>query len=167
MRYLNGHFVVSARTFIDSLLHIRTVSPAATYIQLQKVPSFRILTPVQGVLLDISFDLGKSWHKVPLPVGVEMVDGVSGTPNGSIILTGHSSLGWDNVYMTHDEGKSWTTSSTPFGQISGMSVAFVSNEIGYAAPQLSDFNPSLSYPYLWQSRNGGQTWHKIRVSSWN
>lgn len=137
------------------------------YVNLQSAPSFRILNSMLRVSLDVSFDHGLSWRKVPMTKGVDVLDGVTGTPGGSIILIGHSALSWDNVYITHDGGKSWTTVSSPFGQMDGMSVTFVSNEIGYAAPQLSDSNPSRPYPYLWLTTNVGETWHKIGLSSWN
>lgn len=138
-----------------------------TYLDLQSSPSFRILTTFQSTSLATSLNQGESWQSMRLPANVELIDGVSGTPKGTTVMIGHSPRGWDNVYLTDNKGRLWTTVPSPFGQMDGMSVALVSSKVGYAAPEMSEMNPVAAYPYLWQTIDGGKTWHKLDLASWS
>ena len=108
----------------------------------------------------VTTDLGRTWRRVPLPLGAGSYPQVTffSPADGVLVPAGSQRSLGDVFYTTSDGGQSWRAvrQGTHFSQL-GVAIDFVSQRTGFAWILGADA-PGASPPPIYETTNSGRTW---------
>ena len=122
---------------------------------------FVTVAPESGApALLVTRDLGRTWQRIALPVGLEYPQITFFSPTRGVLVAGGSQGSFQSTFFTTaNGGQTWTPTpqGTNFTKI-GVNIDFTSTRDGLAwtTGENSDPAPATS---IYQTANSGRTWH--------